>query len=277
MLHLLKLEWKKIAPNRMFQVSAAMYFILLPLLYMAVRASMNDPSGNNEESAAMDMFMTAFKFPKIWDTMAYWGGWLSFFIITYLAVWMVTAEHNFRTSRQNLITGMERSQYLTGKFLLLLVMTIVAGCYVGVVGFVFGKMAGGFGDPFDVEIYAIFYFMLQSFFYTSFAFMLAVLFRKSGMAMMVFFAYILVMERIVYYLVFLQLFENTAVGNYLPASAAWFIVPFYMFKSNAMGMMENVGNGMIVFLKPHEATLAVIIYIAIFWAISFRSYIKRDL
>jgi len=274
-MRLLLLEWKKLAPNRMFRIATVMYVVLLPLLFLAVKASQNDGGANN--SAAMDMILSNYKFPRIWDAMAYWASWLTFFIITYLAVWMVTAEHGFKTSRQNLITGINRNQYLTGKLMMLVVLTIGATIYMALVTTVFGLIAGGYGDPFDSEIYAIAYFFLQTFFYASLAFMLAVLFRKSGMAMMIFFAYTLIIERIVYYLVFLQLLESTSFGNYLPASAAWFLVPFYFFKSNAKGFMDDFGNENIAFLSSGEAAVAVLIYTALFWLISYWWYNRKDL
>ena len=77
---------------------------------------------------------------------------------------------------------------------------------------------------------------LQNLFYTSFAFLLAVWFRKSGIATIIFYAYILIIERIVYYLIFLQLLEDTTVANFLPASSAWFSLPFYMFKANNLSL-----------------------------------------
>jgi ABC-2 type transport system permease protein len=277
MIHSLQLEWRKLAPNRAFKVAVTMYFVLLPLMFLAVKASHSD-KGSSNNSAAINMLLGNYKFPQIWHSMSYWASWLTFFLLTYLAVWMVTSEHEFKTSRQNIITGMERNQYLLGKLQMLVMLILGAAVYMVIVATVFGYMAGGFGTPFSmVMIEATRNFLAQTFFYTSFAFMLAIIFKKSGLAMILFFAYILIIERIFYYLIFLQLLGSVELANFLPASAAWFSLPFYMFKANGLGMMEDIGNGNVKFVSESTACYAVLVYSAIFWLISFWRYNKKDL
>ena len=276
-MYLLKLEWKKMVPNKGFRMAMAMYFILLPLMFMAVKASHND-NGRDNNNAAINMLLSNYQFPKIWDSVAYWASWLTFFLLIYIAVWMVTAEHEFRTARQNLITGMERNQYLFGKMQMLLVL--ITGCtlYMGLVAFIFGAIAGGYGDTWSwLTFEAMRNFFLQNLFYTSFAFLLAVWFRKSGIATIIFYAYILIIERIVYYLIFLQLLEDTIVANFLPASSAWFSLPFYMFKANNLGMMQDVGFENIRFVDESTACIAILCYTVLFWLLIFGRYNQKDL
>lgn len=277
-MHALQLEWKKLAPNRIFKIAVAMYLVLLPLMYMAVKAGFGDlEEAGDGGNAAIGMMMSHYEFPRIWDTIAYWASWLTYFLMTYMAGWMVTSEFEFKTARQNIITGMTRNNYLWGKFLMLVVL--ITGATIYMVGMValFGALAGGYGEPYGAEVWAIRNFFVQTLFYSSFAFMLSVLFRKSGLAMIVFFAYTLIIERIIYYLVFLQLLESSAVANYLPASIAWFTLPFYLFKMTADGFMEMGSNDNIIFVPEGQAFIATLIYTAICWGISVWVYNRRDL
>ncbi len=277
-MHAFLLEWKKLAPNRIFKIAVAMYIVLLPLMYMAVKAGFGDVEDASEGgNLLMGKLMSHYEFPLIWDTVAYWASWLTYFLMTYMAGWMVTSEFEFKTARQNVITGMKRNTYLSGKFLMLVVLISFATLYmIGVVG-VFGALAGGYGDPFGKEIWAIRNFFVQTLFYSSFAFMLSVVFRKSGLAMIVFFAYTLIIERIIYYLLFLQVFESSVIGNFMPASIAWFTLPFYLFKMTSEGFMDMGTNNNIVFVTENQAFGVSLFYTFICWMISIWVYNRRDL
>lgn len=270
MLHLLKLEWKKLAPNRAFRIAIGMYIVLLPLLYLTVKSGMK-PGGRSSELVIIESF---YKFPNIWDTMSYWASWLTFFLLVYLSVWMITSEHTFKTMRQNLITGMERREYLMGKLLTMAVLAAGATMYMGAVAGTFGWLAGGYGDPFSYEINALWRFFIQNLFYMSFAFMLAVIFRRSGLAMILFFAYVLIVERIIRYLVFLNLFENLQLGSYFPASAAWDVVPMYMVKKLPNFMDDDIVN---IILDYDVAMSLTVGYTVLFILISYKVFMSRDL
>lgn len=276
-MHLLQLEWKKLAPNKMFRVATLMYLILAPLMYLAVKSSMGDAGEAGEGNAAVGLMMSHHAFPRIWSTMAYWCSWLTFFLITYLSAWMVTSEHEYRTARQNLITGMERSAFLWGKFQMILVLITGATAYMALLAFLFGLLEGGSGSVVHHEMFAIRNFFVQTFFYGSLSFMFAILFRKGGLAMIFFFSYILIIERIVYYLFFLAFLEDTTIGNYMPASSAWFTLPFYFINSNASGFMEGIANDKIKFLSPDQVIWVTLGYSLICWGISYWQFNKKDL
>lgn len=221
----------------------------------------------------MAIIESFYVFPNIWDTVSYWASWLTFFLLIYLAIWMVTSEHTFKTMRQNLITGMERRSFLLGKMLMITMLVVLVTLYMAAVAFVFGWLAGGYGDPFSHEISAIWRFFVQNMFYMSFALMLAIIFNRSGLAMIVFFAYLLIIERIIRYLVFLNLLDKLYWGSYFPGSAAWDVVPFYMAKK-LPSFDEEITN---IILPYDIATGITIAYTVIFLAIAYRVFMARDL
>lgn len=269
MIHLLQLEWKKIAPNRAFKIAAGMYIILLPLLYLTIKSMMKPSAGGGAEMAMLESF---YVFPMIWDTISYWASWLTFFLLIYLVIWMITSEYMFKTMRQNLITGMERRDFLLGKIGMMTMLALSATIYMAIVTFVFGWLAGGYGDPFGYEINAIWRFFVQTMFYMSFALMLAILFKRSGLALIVFFAYLLIIERIVRYLVFLNILDNLYWGSFFPGSAAWDVVPFYMTKK-----MPSIDSDMANMLSYNLASGVTIAYTFVFLMIAYKVFMSRDL
>lgn len=269
MIHLLQLEWKKIAPNRAFKIAAGMYVILLPLLYLTIK-SMFNRSAAGGEMAIIEPF---YAFPNIWYTISYWASWLTFFLLIYLVIWMITSEYMFKTMRQNLITGMERRSFLLGKIGMMTVLSVLATVYMALVAFAFGWYAGGYGNPFGYEMNAIWRFFVQNMFYMSFALMLAIVFKRSGLALIVFFAYLLIIERIVRYLVFLNILDNLYWGSYFPGSAAWDVVPFYMAKKTS-SFDQEISN---IILPYDIATGVTIVYTIVFLLISYKVFMSRDL
>lgn len=270
MIHLLQLEWKKLAPNRAFKIAAGMYIVLLPLLYLTIKSMIKPSAGGGAEMAIIESF---YVFPNIWDTVSYWATWLTFFLLIYVCIWMITSEHSFKTMRQNLITGMERRSFLLGKIAMMTSLALFATVYMAIVAFIFGSIAGGYGNPLSHEIGAIWRFFVQNMFYMSFALMLAVIFRRSGLAMIIFFAYLLIVERIIRYLVFLNVLDNLYWGSFFPGSAAWDVVPFYMAKK-LPSFDEEITN---IILPYDMATGITVAYTLLFLLIAYRVFTARDL
>lgn len=272
MLHLLRLEWKKLSTNRLFLITTGLLLLLLPLLYMTVKSGTNlDDDSSNPIVAIYQSF---YKFSGIWDTMTYLASWLTYFLMTYLVLFSITSETSNKTLRQNLITGMSRNEWLSAKVLILLVLTLGAVLYTFVVTLLFGSFAGGYGQPFTTEILALGRLGVQTFFYGSFALLLALIFRRGGLALMVFFSYTLIIERIIRYLVFGNLLNNIEAGSYLPANLAWDTVPFFMAKRIPSALDEDQ---VALILDPNLTTLLLLGYTGVFLGLSYWIFNRRDL
>lgn len=272
MLHLLRLEWKKLATHRLFLITAGLFLVLLPLLYMTVKSGTNLDSDSNNPMLAI--YQSFYKFPGIWDTMTYLSSWLTYFLLTYLVMSSVTSEANNKTLRQNLITGMSRNEWLSAKVLMLLVMVVGVMLYTTVVTLLFGSFAGGYGKPFTLDMVAVGRLGIQSFFYGSFGLLLALVFRRGGLALMVFFAYTLIIERIIRYLLFGNVLNNLEVGSYLPSNLAWDTVPFFMAKRIPSALDEDQ---VALILDPNIATLSLLVYTGLFLGLSYWIFNRRDL
>ena len=269
MMHALKLEWLKLRSFQTFKISVILYLILLPLLLMAVQAMF---IGNTQASDILSLDVL-FEFPYLWDTTAYWASWLTFFMLVYLSVLSISSEYTNKTLRQNLITGIERSQYLMGKGLIMIVISLGATIYLFIITILFGLINGG-SDGIFSGLDVLIRFFIQNLSYISVAFMLAVVLRRSGLVMILFFAYVLIVERIVRYLIFGWLLDSLEAGSYFPANIFSDMIPFFMINSPVAGMDPEILQ---IIVNPWVATGVSVGYIVLFWAITIRSFTRRDL
>ncbi len=146
--------------------------------------------------------------------------------------------------------------------------------YTAVVTVLIGSFAGGYGRPFTAEILSLGRFGVQAFFYGSFALFLALVFRRGGLALMVFFAYCLIIERIVRYLLFGNFLDNIEAGSYFPANLAWDTVPFFMAKRIPSIFDED---NIAIILDANLAMLMLLAYTGLFLGLSYWIFNRRDL
>ncbi len=249
------------------ELRMGMYILILPLMYMSVKSG----------TALQDNLFfidPMYRFPGIWVHHELLGKLAHLFLNgLFIGLGGFTAEHQQKTLRQNLITGLSRQQFFGAKLLSMLSIAIFATVYVALLAAVFGGLAGGHGYFVDKEMYAILRFFVQTLFYMSFAFLLAVWLRKSGLAILLFYAYILIGERIFRYLVFQNFLDNLGAGSYFPASAAWDVLPMSIIKS----MQDFGGKNVDIFLPYDIAMGFTVAYTALFLAIAYWVFMRRDL
>lgn len=126
MFHLINLEWKKQKSYILFRVLILVYLLALPSLLFIGK---NIEVGNNGGGIPFDPQIMFFHFPTVWEWLAYIGNWLGHFVLGFMAVLLVTNEQNYRTLRQNIITGMSRSEWFWSKALWILMIAIGATLY----------------------------------------------------------------------------------------------------------------------------------------------------
>ena len=265
-LHLFKLEWKKLASYRLFQVLAVLYIALLPLGFL-IGKNIDLPP----ETGGTISFYT---FPKVWDSLAYAGNWMSFFFLGFLGVLLITNEYSYKTLRQNLITGMSRREYFIGKYIFMLSASFAVAIYYCIVGLGIGFYYTDYVITERVfqHIDLVPRFFLMSFAYMNFAFMLGILLKRMGLALFLYFVYTLIIEMVLRYYFHMKIFGNeTASRNYYPLNAFEDLAPFPIPDFGPATEMANV------FLEPNLAVILTLIYSAIFTFIGYRVFMKSDL
>ena len=268
MFRLLKLEWLKYRKHKAFRVLLGLYFIILPALVLLPKSFDRLP----DELADMSTF---YMFPNIYGFAGYIGSWLLFFIMGFLGVLMITPEYDFKTLRQNIITGLSRNQFLTGKFAFIVFICLVVTVYFALVALLFGfthtdaiyaskVMEGG--------NYFIRYF-LQGFAYMVFGFLLGAIFKRTGLCLFLFFAYSMFIEPILRWVIHKKVLDNESM-NYYPFNAFEDLVPI-PFSDQIESMTREAGFEII--LDPTMALILSLAYISIFILIIRRKITTADL
>lgn len=218
MLHLLKIDLKKLIDYRTFWVICGLYFFTL-VAGAASGMEFLKWLGRTFEQFGQSININRiplYHFPDIWQNLA-WSAGLLKLGLAIMVVISITNEFTYRTIRQNIIDGLSREQFLISKMLtnlmlsaismiLIFLIAMVTGLiYSPALDFPYGLTGIGFYPAYFLEVFA----------FLSFALMLGVLIQRSGLTI------ILLLNS---YLIELIIKEN--IDNYFPQT-----VPFFPLES----------------------------------------------
>lgn len=263
---LLKLEYIKYQPTAIFRISILAYLVLLPLIFWAYY-SMTSNNLDDVMEGVLEI-KTQFKFPKVFDTFAYLSSWLSFFFLPFLSILIVSNEYSDRTLRQSIINGLTREQFLISKIAVLMILSATCAFYAILLGFVFGFANGSHISEMGSGPMTVFYIFLQNLGYCSMGFFLAVMVRRSGIAIFILMPYIFFIERLIRYLVLNQLGLNKA-SDYLPANI------FNSLITSPIEKLQSMAN--ITSLPVSVAVAVSLFYIVVFLGGAIIHFKKKDI
>lgn len=132
MKRLLSIELQKIWMNRASRVLTVSYFVLLSSI--ALIASIKFDIGNFKFHLAD---MGIFNFPYIWHFNTYIASGFKLFLAVII-VSMMANEYSYGTLKQNLIDGMSKKEFITSKFLTVVLFAGISTLFVFVVSFILG-------------------------------------------------------------------------------------------------------------------------------------------
>jgi hypothetical protein len=220
MTHLLKIEWLKVKNYKAFWIFTILYsFAILGINYTGFY--INELAVQNMPASKL-LLGTPYAFPKVWQTVGFMSSWLLYFP-GILFIMLLTNEFNFKTHRQNIIDGWTRQQFITVKFVFALLFSLAATIFNFFVALLFGLITTGSHFSF-AGMENVIYIFIQTVAYITFAMFLAILFRKSGAAIAVFFLYGLIFEWLITALVNFN-FNLTPVGYFLPLQVTDVMLP----------------------------------------------------
>ena len=272
MIHLLKLEWLKQQKFTIFRVMCLLYLVALPALLLIFKTFNASPKDLPPFIPTID---SMFQFPNVWQWLGYIGNWLSFFFMGFLSVLMVTTEYGNKTMRQNIITGLSRKDYFLSKLLFILTITTAVTVYYTLWCLLFGLTHT---DTIYINTVLknsdyIYRFFLMNLGYMSFGLFIGLLVKRTGIALFLYLAYIMIVENILRYGVHFQVAKHNSMRFY-PMNALEDLTPF-PFADMAAGFTRE--NGFDIFLSPTEAILTAIVYTALFLFLSYKKLQRGDL
>lgn len=219
MLHLLKIEWLKIKNYRAFWVFCLLYLASIFLINYIGWTTQKQAFASAK--GAEQMFGNAYAFPRVWQTVGWMSSWLLYFP-GMLVIMLMTNEFNFKTHRQNIIDGLSRQQFIGVKILLAILLAVLITLLNFITAYIFGTMTGTAFSSSGMEYLA--YIFLQALAYIFFALMLAVLFRRSGLAIIIFILYGIIFEWLISGLMTFQL-HLAPYSYFLPLQASDVLIP----------------------------------------------------
>lgn len=220
MITLLRIEFLKISRMRLSWVALVLFFLLqfLILYYLG-----DVKTGPRDENGVQNLSFRSFglyNWPNVWHNLSYLAGFLKFLPALLVIVW-VTSEFQYRTLRQNLIDGLSRPQWVTSKMLSITLLTLIASAFLFKVVVLTG-LTNNSKIPEAGYFQHLSYFWaytLEIWFMLIFALFTGILFRKTGVAVILFMGYYLFLEPLVSFLV------PEAIAGYLPTQPARDLIP----------------------------------------------------
>jgi ABC-type transport system involved in multi-copper enzyme maturation permease subunit len=211
-----------------------------------------------------------FSFPEAWRTVAFFSS-LFVFIPAIVIIKLITNEYTYRTNRQNIIDGWSRKNFMTGKLIDVIILSIIVTALYTIIALLIGfaNTTNSASDKWKL-LYYIGLFSLQTFSQLSLAFMTGLLIRKSFIALAVFAFYSIIVEPISVNV--LKHKYNNGIGEYFPMEISDRLVPVPAF----MGRIDEVAyQTSLNEVNPHIGYTFLLILIT--WSFCFWINNRRDL
>lgn len=248
----LRIEWMKIKNYRVFQVFSVLYLLgILIIIYIFYKIYLSIMGSVTGQEEGMDFF-SLFSSDNIWGTVCFATAFL-LYLPGMIIINLFINEVNFKTHRQNIIDGWKRETFIYTKIGLIFCMCIVIAIMNVIATFVMCRVTGVSFSLSGLDILGLSF--IQSFVYLMLALLLATLFRRSGVAIIVYFIYGLLLENF-----FMWMFWKLAPGlqHFLPLQVADSLITF-------PGMNGIFGNnpGLSIMIPSALAFAALYIYLAV--------------
>ncbi|MBN9299036.1 MAG: ABC transporter permease [Filimonas sp.] len=264
MIKLLKIEWLKVKNYRTFWILSALFLIsIYGINYITYEVqSTSRPKANPMADAIIGT--PPFQFPDVWHTVSYMSSFL-LFIPGLLMIISMTNEYSFKTHRQNVIDGLSRTQFIMVKMVNVAIIAFISTLAVFLTALGFGLAEGASYFSFE-KIEYIGYFFIQALSYTGVALLFSVLFKRSGIAIGVFFLYVVVLENLLAGLLNRYVY---GIGHYLPLESTDNLIPFPFFR--------NVVKQFVTPPPTLYLLIAAVIYLAAYFFVCRRKFETDDL
>ncbi len=261
MLHLLKIELKKMTNYRTFWVVCGLYFITIGfstasgMEFLKWLASFIDGFG---EELNIDR-IPLYHFPDVWLNLIWWSG-LFKVLLGIMVVISITNEYSYRTVRQNIIDGLSRWEFLASKILLIGLLSLASVLLIFLVatitGFIYTPEIQWKYVFTDLEFFPAYF--LEIFEYLSFALLLGILIRRSGLTII-----LLLLSGM------LELIIKLNIDDYFPDA-----VPFFPLESISTLVPLPVYRYGFMEIQDYVKLSSVAIALGWTFAFNYLSYLK---
>ncbi len=267
---LLKLEYYKFNKSAVIGLLTMMFLVTMPTVIFIGKefTDVPEPLPDNR---------VFFEFPTVWDYQGFIGNWLVFFFMGLIAVFMVTNEVGYKTFRQNIITGMTRKEYFLAKLYSIIAISILSALFYATICLGIGMYhteGWTLSDAFD-NSWAIPRFFLMSFGYTSFGLFVGFVMRRSGLAVLSYLTYIMLIEALLKWAIHFRLIAKNNSINFYPSNCIEDLMPLPFYRFADLIPKKDLDFNFL--LSYSEATIGTIIWTFLFLTIAYYQLIKKDI
>jgi ABC-2 type transport system permease protein len=268
-LQLISLEYLKFRKNNVVILLLGIFLVCTPFLIFF---------GKNiqELPPPAPGISSIFEFPLIWDYHGYAGRWMIYICLGFFMVYIITSENSNKTMRQNIITGLTRNEYFTGKLCIMILLALAATLVYSSTAILIGAFHT---EGWDLELlmkadWAPARFFMACMAFMSFAMLIGFYVKRGTLAILLYFMYFLILEPIMRGVVRYSL-GMPKLASYLPANTFEDLFPFPLYK-----LTQNVGDENMDILRtltPEQALLVSGIYTGLFIWLAHRTLTMRDI
>ena len=213
---LLRIEFLKLIPYRTFKI----LFILYTLLMVLVLFSGKNLFGGGSEGLSSDDVLG---YPNIWNYYTLYACYFNI-ILAILVVFVTCNEYTYRTIRQNVIDGLTRQDAVKGKIFLVITLAIISTVVLFVSGLIAGYLYSSPENKSNIFGHTgfVFAYFIQSLGLLSLGFLAGTIFKRTGLAVIVFLIFLFPVDVILREAIF-----PPGAGDYMPVSTYFLkLVPF---------------------------------------------------
>lgn len=261
MLHLLRIDLKKLTNYRTFWIVCGLYFFTLGMTtasgmeFLKWLVRMGASFGTQINIARIPFY----HFPDVWQNITFVSGFFKA-ILAFMVVISITNEFTYRTVRQNVIDGLSRYQFLISKVLtniLLSAMSMVMVFIIALVtGLIYSPSVEMVDLVMDLEFFAAYF--LEVFAFLSFALLLGMVIQRSGLTIVV-----LVLSQMI------EAIIRANVDDYVP----W-LIPYFPMESISNLIPMPFPKYVFMEIQDYVSILAVLIAGAWTFIFNYLAYLK---
>ena len=268
MLHLLRIDLKKMTNYRTFWVIAGLYFGVLGFgsasgmeFLKWMKRTFEDFGGD------LNIYrIPLYHFPDVWLNLIWCAGLLKI-ILAVLVVISISNEFTYRTLRQNIIDGLSRSEFLMSKMQMNVLLSLMSVVMITVIALVTGLIY----SPdirwkwviADIEFIPLYF--LEVFMFLSYALMLGILVQRAGLTII-----LLLLSHAIEAIINANLIEDyiPVLEDFLPMRSIWNLIEMPFARYALQEIKDYV---------DYKAVAIVVGWIIIFNYISYFKLKRSDI
>lgn len=230
MIKLLRNEFRKIMPYKIFWIIIGLYFLFLGLGIFLAELIVNSMVTDVNRNLPIPLpHVNLYFFPDIWQNLTFFAS-IRYILIfpAIIVIILITNEFTYKTIRQHVVSGIGRTDFLVSKLLIVGVFSLGITAVLKIVILILGishTEITSFSLILTKSSFIMgFFIMLTTFLIISFFF--GFIFRNTGLAIAIFALYVLIIEPIISLVSKIEKLHMVGLSDYLPVNASLNIIEY---------------------------------------------------